>query len=95
MYRSRERIQDVALLFADMVCFIASYFGGGYLWLVVLRNVSVANMKTELLDSFVIVLVIYMLVLLFSEQQCGGVPRRLFLYRGGQCGAVFCDPCPV
>ncbi|MCI8389607.1 MAG: sugar transferase [Roseburia sp.] len=78
MYRSRERIQDVALLFADMICFIASYFGGGYLWLVVFRNVSVANMKTELLDSFAIVLVIYMLVLLFSDIEKKFIDRNLY-----------------
>ena len=90
MYRSRERIQDVALLFADMICFIASYFGGGYLWLVVFRNVSVANMKTELLDSFAIVLVIYMLVLLFSDIEKKFIDRNLYrdFWAGIEAGVV-------
>lgn len=67
MYQSKERIQDVTLLLADLACFIISFFGGGYIWLVWYRNVSVVNMKVELLDSFGIVLMIYMLVLLFSD----------------------------
>ena len=56
MYQSKEKIQDVIVLLTDLICFIASYFGGGYLWLVGYRNVSVANMRIELLDSFGIVL---------------------------------------
>lgn len=67
MYQSRERIQDVILLVADLACFILSYLGGGYLWLVGFRNVSVQNMRLELMDSFGIVLVAYMLVMLFSN----------------------------
>ena len=31
------------------------------------RNVSVANMKIELMESFGIVMVVYMLVMLFSD----------------------------
>lgn len=77
MYQSKEKIQDVMLLFADLICFVASYFGGGYLWLVGYRNVSVANMKGELLDSFGIVLVIYMLVLLFSNIEGNFIRRNL------------------
>lgn len=77
MYQSKEKIQDVMLLFADLICFVASYFGGGYLWLVGYRNVSVANMKGELLDSFGIVLVIYMLVLLFSNIEKNFIRRNL------------------
>ena len=57
MYHSRQRIQDVMLLLADMACFILSYFGGGYLWLVSYRNVSVADMRAELMESFGAVLV--------------------------------------
>lgn len=78
MYQSRERIQEVILLLADVACFIVSYFGGGYLWLVGLRNVSVANMKTELLDSFGIVLVIYMLVMLFSDIEKNFIRRSIY-----------------
>ena len=66
MYQSRQKIQDLVLLLADMICFIISYFGGGYLWLVGYRNVSIENMKLELFDSFGIVLVVYMLVMVFS-----------------------------
>ena len=66
MYQSREKIQSVILLLADMICFVLSYFGGGYLWLVNYRNVSVENMKLELLNSIGIVLVVYMLVISIS-----------------------------
>lgn len=77
MYQSREKIQDVLLLLADLVCFVLSFFGGGYLWLVGYRNVSVANMKMELMDSFGIVLVVYMLVLLFSNIEKNFIKRNL------------------
>ena len=77
MYQSKEKIQDVIVLLADLICFIASYFGGGYLWLVGYRNVSVANMRIELLDSFGIVLGIYMLVLLFSDIEKNFIRRNL------------------
>lgn len=78
MYQSRQKIQDVVLLLADLICFVASYFGGGYLWLVVYRNVSVENMKMELLDSFGIVLVVYMLVMLFSDIEKNFIRRSLY-----------------
>ena len=77
MYHSREKIQDVILLLMDMVCFGLSYLGGGYLWLVGYRNVSVENMRLELLDSFGIVLVIYMLVMLFSNIERNFIRRNL------------------
>lgn len=48
MYQSKEKIQTVVLLLADLICFVISYFGGGYLWLVLYRNESVQNMKSEL-----------------------------------------------
>lgn len=67
MYQSREKLQDVILLVTDCICFIISYFGGGYLWLVGVRNVSVENMRMELLESFGIVLLVYMVVMLFSN----------------------------
>ena len=51
MYQTREKIQSIILLLADLICFAVSYFGGGYLWLVGYRNVSVANMKIELMES--------------------------------------------
>ena len=33
MYQTREKIQSIILLLADLICFAVSYFGGGYLWL--------------------------------------------------------------
>lgn len=60
---------------SDLLCL--SYFGGGYLWLVLYRNVSVQNMKSELMDSFGIVLVIYMLILLFSDLEKNFIRRNL------------------
>lgn len=78
MYQSRQKIQDVILLLSDVVCFIVSYFVGGYLWLVGYRNVSVENMKVELLESFAIVLVVYMLVMLFSEIEKNFIRRSLY-----------------
>lgn len=77
MYQSREKIQDVILLVTDMACFVLSYLGGGYLWLVGYRNVSVENMRLELLDSFGVVLVVYMLVMLFSNIEKGFIHRKL------------------
>ena len=29
MYQSKEKIQTVVLLLADLICFVISYFGGG------------------------------------------------------------------
>lgn len=87
MYQSRERIQEVILLLADMACFIASYFGGGYLWLVEFRNVSVADMKMELLDSFGIVLVVYMLVMLFSNIEKNFIRRSIYRDLWAACEA--------
>lgn len=78
MYQSRQKIQDFVLLIADLICFVVSYFGGGYIWLVVYRNVSIENMKLELLDSFAIVLVIYMLVMLFSSIEKNFIRRNLY-----------------
>lgn len=78
MYQSRQKIQDLVLLLADMICLIVSYFGGGYLWLVGYRNVSIENMKLELLDSFGIVLVVYMLVLLFSDIERNFIRRNRY-----------------
>lgn len=78
MYQSREKIQDVMLLLADLLCLVISYFGGGYLWLVLYRNVSVANMKVELYDSFGIVLVVYILVMLFSDIEKNFIRRSAY-----------------
>lgn len=78
MYQSRQKIQDLVLLLADMICFIISYFVGGYLWLVGYRNVSIENMKLELFDSFGIVLVIYMLVMVFSDIEKSFIRRNLY-----------------
>lgn len=78
MYQSRQKIQDLVLLLSDMACFVASYFLGGYLWLVGYRKVSVVNMKAELLDSIGIVLVIYMLVMLFSDIEKNFIRRSLY-----------------
>ena len=77
MYQSKEKIQTVVLFLADLVCFVISYFFGGYLWLVRYRNVSVINMKTELMESFGVVMVIYMLVLLFSDIEKNFIRRNL------------------
>lgn len=79
MYQSREKIQNIILLIADLVCFVISYFGGGYLWLVGFRNVSVADMKVELLDSMGIVLVAYMLVMLFSDLENNFTRRSAYM----------------
>ena len=78
MYQSREKIQDVILLLADIACFVVSYFGGGYLWLVAYRNVSVEDMKAELLGSFGIVLVVYTLVMLFSDIEKNFIRRNFY-----------------
>ena len=78
MYQTREKIQSIILLLADLVCFAVSYFGGGYLWLVGYRNVSIANMKIELMESFGIVMVIYMLVMLFSDIENRFIDRSVF-----------------
>ena len=93
MYQSRQRIQDVILLLADMICFIISYTAGGYLWLVGYRNVSVENMKTELLDSFGIVLMIYMLVMVFSDIEKNFIKRNLYrdLWAAVKASVVLCD----
>lgn len=90
MYQSRERIQDMILLLADLACFAFSYLWGGYLWLVYYRNVSVINMKTELLDSFGVVLVIYMLVMLFSNIEKEFIRRSIFqdFWAGVKASAV-------
>lgn len=78
MYQSRQRIQDLVLLLSDLLCFVVSYFAGGYLWLVVYRNVSVENMKVELYQSVGTVLVIYMLVLVFSNIERNFIRRSLY-----------------
>lgn len=90
MYQSRERIQDMILLLADLACFAFSYLWGGYLWLVYYRNVSVINMKTELLDSFGVVLVVYMLVMLFSNIEKEFIRRSIFqdFWAGVKASAV-------
>lgn len=77
MYQSREKIQNIVLLLADMACFVVSYFVGGYIWLVGLRNVSVADMRVELLNSFGIVLLVYMLVMLFSDIESHFIRRSV------------------
>ena len=79
MYQSREKIQNIILLVTDLICFVISYFGGGYLWLVGFRNVSVADMKVELLDSMGIVLVAYMLVMLFSDLENNFTRRSAYM----------------
>ena len=79
MYQSRQRIQDVILLLADMLCFIISYFAGGYFWLVGYRNVSIENMKVKSFSTvFGIVLVIYMLVMIFSDIERNFIRRNLY-----------------
>lgn len=79
MYQSREKIQNVILLLADMACFLLSYFGGGYVWLVWYRKVSVENMKTELMQSLGIVLAVYMLVMLFSDIESNFIKRSTWM----------------
>ena len=74
MYQSKEKIQTVVLLLADLICFVVSYFGGGYLWLVLYRNVSVQNMKSELMDRC-----LPRRVLLYRRDESGAVFR-------GACG---------
>ena len=49
MNQTREKVQSVLLILLDMICFLASYFGAGYIWLVGYRNVSVVNMRLELI----------------------------------------------
>ena len=66
------------LLLADLLCFVLSYLGGGYLWLVGYRNVSVVNMKLELMDSFSIVLLAYMLIMVFSDIESRFIRRSLY-----------------
>ncbi len=90
MYHSRQRIQDVMLLLADMACFILSYFGGGYLWLVSYRNVSVADMRAELMESFGAVLVVYMLAMLFSDIEKNFIRRNIYrdLWAAVQAGVL-------
>lgn len=78
MYQSREKIQMIILLLADMICFTVSYYVGGYLWLVGYRNVSVADMKLELANSIGAVLLIYMLVMLFSDIEKNFIRRNLY-----------------
>ncbi len=78
MYQSREKLQDMVLLLTDIICFMVSYLGGGYLWLVGYRNVSVADMKTELLESFGVVFVIYVLFVLFSDIERKFVRRSVY-----------------
>lgn len=78
MYQSREKFQDVILILVDCICFIISYIGGGYLWLVGVRHVSVVNMKTELMESFAIVLVAYLLVMLFSNIEDKFIRRSVY-----------------
>lgn len=78
MYQAREKIQSIILLLADLLCFVISYFGGGYLWLVVYRNVSPENMRVELMESIGIVMVIYMLVMIFSDIESGFISRTGF-----------------
>ncbi len=48
MYQSKEKIQTVVLLLADLICFVISYFGGGYLWLVLYRERVRAEHESEL-----------------------------------------------
>ena len=78
MYQSREKIQDVILILTDLACFVASYLGGGYLWLVRYRHVSVTDMRLELLDSFGIVLGVYMLLIVFSDIEKNFINRNLY-----------------
>lgn len=78
MYQSREKIQDVILLLADIICLTVSYFCGGYLWLVGYRNVSVEDMKMELSANFVIVLMIYTLIMLFSDIERCFIRRNMY-----------------
>ena len=79
MYQAREKIQNIILLFADMICFLCSYFGGGYLWLVNFRDVSVENMKSELFESIGIVLLVYMLIMLFSDIETDFIKRSTWM----------------
>lgn len=78
MYQTREKIQSIILLLTDLLCFVVSYLGGGYLWLVGIRNVSVENMRAELLGSVGIVMVVYMLVMLFSDIEKAFISRSGF-----------------
>ena len=93
MYQTREKIQSIILLLADLICFAVSYFGGGYLWLVGYRNVSVANMKIELMESFGIVMVVYMLVMLFSDIDNRFIDRSVFqeLWAASERCVSMCD----
>ena len=67
MNQTREKVQSVLLILLDMICFLASYFGAGYIWLVGYRNVSVVNMRLELMDNFYITFIAYLLLILFSD----------------------------
>ena len=65
MYQTREKIQSIILLLADLICFAVSYFGG---------RLSVAGGLSKCIrrkyedradGDFGIVMVVYMLVMLF------------------------------
>ena len=50
MYQTREKIQSIILLLADLICFAVSYFGGAYLWLGGYRKVSVGILMFEWME---------------------------------------------
>lgn len=78
MYQTREKNSEYHFTAGRFGMLCRELFRGGYLWLVGYRNVSVANMKIELMESFGIVMVIYMLVMLFSDIENRFIDRSVF-----------------
>ena len=76
MNHTREKIQEIFLAITDLICFLISYFGAGYIWLVEFRKVSITNMRLELMDSFYITFIAYLLIVIFSDLEKNYIRRN-------------------
>lgn len=76
MNHTREKIQEIFLVVTDLICFLISYFGAGYVWLVEFRKVSITNMRIELMDSFYLTFIAYLLIVIFSDLEKNYIGRN-------------------
>lgn len=78
MSQTKERIQDVIILLADIICFIAAYYLAGYVWLRVYNGFSSEDVSAQMDLNFMLILATVMLTSIFTGNTKNFTSRGMF-----------------
>lgn len=65
MYQSREKLQNIAIMFIDFLCLIASYFIAGYIWLGLFKGAAHSALREDLYGDVSAIIIAYVVTVLF------------------------------